>query len=118
MHRAVDCRLGHAERPDDRAGYAVEQVDRPAKCPKEPGKRAGDEQRDAFGACEADGLWDEFADYNVKRAKHRERKPQRDSVRDQRSASRGRAREQWLQQAASVLSPSAPSAKLVSVMPS
>src|SRR5882762_5694914 len=58
---------------DDGSGSAIEKFNGPAKSVQEPVKRTGDKEGDAFGAGQADGFGNEFADDYVQSGEESER---------------------------------------------
>src|SRR6202030_1478757 len=67
----------------------VEKIDGPAKSIQEPAKGPRDEERDAFGAGEADGLGNQFADHYVQNRQKNESRGKRTSVSDHGGARSG-----------------------------
>jgi len=65
MHDAMAARRHYSESFDDRAGHAVEKINRPAKGVEKPLEWPCDHERNAFSASEANGFGNELAEDDV-----------------------------------------------------
>src|SRR5271156_6493267 len=74
-----------AQRADDSFGNAVKQIDGPAKRVEKPVKRPRDQQRNAFGARQAEALGNQLAEDDLQNSKDTEDDDERYTMLDDRS---------------------------------
>src|SRR5229473_1606897 len=84
MRNTVNLRGSNSQGLHNRARYAVEQMDGPAKSPQEPAKGHGHQQGHALGAGQADGLGNQFPDDYVQCAEESKCAGERDGMSEER----------------------------------